>query len=124
MIKSFFGEPKDSDWATKRQHTADIEGGIKITPVPITAGEQVNVVYDGLLAVHGADKVYLHAGFGHPQNWQQVVDQPMVKTSAGWETTMRVDNASRFNFCFKDSSGNWDNNRGQNWSYEIHYGDL
>ncbi|NPV91106.1 MAG: carbohydrate-binding protein [Firmicutes bacterium] len=124
MIKSFFGDPRNKDRETKRQHYAEIEGGIKINPVPITAGDKVNVLYDGVLADSGADKVYLHAGYGHPQDWREVIDQPMVRTNGGWEATMRVENASRFNFCFKDSAGNWDNNQGRNWSYEIHYGGL
>lgn len=125
MIKSFFGgESRERDLDTRRRNLAEIEGGVRINPVPITAGEQVDIIYEGLLANHGADKVFLHAGFGNPQNWQKVIDYPMVKTAEGWETTVRVDNASRFNFCFKDSAGNWDNNSGKNWSYEIHYGGL
>lgn len=124
MIKSFFGEPKERTWETERRNTAEIEGGIKINPVPITAGSQVNVVYNGILAAHGGEKVFLHAGYGHPQNWQMVKDYPMVKSTDGWETTIRVDNASRLNFCFKDSADHWDNNMGKNWSYEIHYGGL
>jgi len=106
------------------RHTAEIEGGIKVSPVPITAGDQVRVVYNGLLAACGADKVYLHAGYGSPYNWQGVADHPMVRTPEGWEAVVRVENASRFNFCFKDSANNWDNNNGRNWSYEIHYGGL
>lgn len=108
----------------KRQHAAEIEGGVMIRPVPLTRGEQVTITYDGLLSYAGADQVYLHSGFGSNQNWQQVYDHKMVRTARGWETTFEITDGSRLNFCFKDSANNWDNNYGKNWSYEIHEGDL
>lgn len=106
--------------AKKIEEVAD---GIYMEPVPITLGDDVKIKYKGILA-GGAQKVYLHAGFGYNQ-WDQVQDIPMRKTrDGGWSATLKVEDASRLNFCFKDNADNWDNNSGRNWSYEIHNGAM
>ena len=97
-------------------------GGVNVYPTPITRGEHVNIIYDGLLASSGADEVYLHVGFGTHGNWQDIRDIKMFHTGRGWEQTLKASDPSRLNFCFKDSADNWDNNSGYNWSFEIHDG--
>ena len=99
-------------------------GGVAVDPVPITAGEDVTVLYHGHLAEGGTGKVWLHAGYGHADNWQAVADHPMEKTGWGWVKKFRVNDASRLNFCFRDDANRWDNNNGVNWSFEIHRGGL
>lgn len=122
MNKSFFGESYNESWRPEREHLAEIEGQVKIGPVPITAGEEITVCYNGLLARSGADQVFLRTGYGLPNDWHRVHDYKMERTSEGWQVNFPVDSASRLNFCFKDSANNWDNNDGRNWSYEIHNG--
>lgn len=78
--------------------------------------KDVTIVYDGLLAKSGSSQVYLHTGIG--DKWQKVYDHRMESTSAGWEKTIQMENSS-INFCFKDSADNWDNNNGQNWTFNI-----
>lgn len=118
---------KRGRWPTEgkleRMHNEQYHG-VSVDPVPITAGEEVTVLYDGLLAKSGADRVWLHVGYGPADNWQNVTEYPMEKTGWGFVKKLRVEDASRFNFCFRDSANNWDNNNGLNWSYEIHRGEL
>ncbi|HHV62703.1 MAG TPA: carbohydrate-binding protein [Firmicutes bacterium] len=102
------------------------DDGVYVSPTPITAGTDVTIKYDGLLARAGADAVYLHAGFGPSNNWTNVRDIPMSKTIDDmWTAVIPVDieESSRLNFCFRDNAYNWDNNNGKNWSYEIHNGE-
>ncbi len=101
---------------------AEIEGGVTAHPVPITAGSEVNIKYNGLLATSGADAVYLHYGYGPANNWNEVTDLMMHRTSEGFEASIKVNSSDRLNFCFRDSANNWDNNCGRNWSYTIHSG--
>lgn len=61
-------------------------------------------------------------GYGNPQNWQDVQDIRMEKTERGFAKTIRFEDKERFNFCFKNSANNWDNNDGINWTFEIHNG--
>lgn len=97
-------------------------GGLVVDPVPITAGEEITILYNGLLSSSGADQVYLHCGYGTSNAWNDVQSVKMDKTERGWVKKFTVDNSSRFNICFKDSANNWDNNNGINWSFEIHDG--
>lgn len=97
-------------------------GGVNVYPTPITVGEHVNIVYNGLLAQSGAQEVYLRMGFGDSYDWHNVNELKMLHTGRGWEQTMQIKDPSRLNFCFRDNAFNWDNNNGLNWSYEIHNG--
>ncbi|MFA7634652.1 MAG: carbohydrate-binding protein [Bacillota bacterium] len=102
-----------------------LTGGVSVSPMPITAGEEVTVKYNGLLAEAGADSMYLHAGFGAAGAWHSVLDIPMSQEKPGvWRATIPLDpgETSRLNFCFKDRASNWDNNYGLNWSFDIHNG--
>jgi len=101
---------------------AEIEGGVIATPVPITAGSSVHIIYSGLLAENGADRVYLHTGYGPSYAWRMVHDYEMSPSKWGWESVIEITGDDRFNFCFHDSANNWDNNNGRNWSYEVHNG--
>lgn len=107
----------------KLMREADYPGGVVVDPTPITAGAKVTVLYYGLLAENGAEDIYLHTGYGTNDSWYDEYDFKMGKTTRGFEKTFDVNDPSRLNFCFKDGIGNWDNNSGHNWSFEIHTGE-
>ncbi|MHB1418510.1 MAG: carbohydrate-binding protein [Bacillota bacterium] len=96
--------------------------GVVVDPVPVTAGEEVTVLYYGLLSDSGADQVWLHTGYGNAHQWQQVHDYRMEHTGRGWVKTFPAEGPGQLNFCFKDSASNWDNNSGVNWTYQVHSG--
>ena len=91
--------------------------GIKVEPVT-ASGHDVRIIYDGLLAKSGAQQLYLHTGFGKRRSWENVYDHRMEPTGRGWEKTLNMEN-KQINFCFKDCANNWDNNRGENWTYVV-----
>lgn len=91
--------------------------GINVSPQTVRSGELVRVNYNGLLAMSGADQVYLHTGYG--DNWEYVSDLPMQRTGSDWQKVFPVEHPGKLNFCFKDSANNWDNNLGQNWNVPI-----
>ncbi|MBM7854987.1 hypothetical protein JOC37_001369 [Desulfohalotomaculum tongense] len=120
---SNFGSGNTAAYRLRNMRDAEYPGGVVVDPVPITAGEEIVVFYNGLLADSGADSVYLHYGFGDSTRWHGVQDLRMAKTGFGFVKTLRMPEISgRFNFCFHDSAHNWDNNNGVNWSFEIHDG--
>lgn len=115
-----------SEYAAKTAKT-DMEfmGGVAVEPLPITAGGEIKAKYRGLLHKNGAQEIYMHAGYGH-RDWHGIQDIKMTKAPDGsWSATVNLDpeETSRFNFCFRDSAFNWDNNKGLNWSIEIHNGE-
>ncbi|MCK4258594.1 MAG: carbohydrate-binding protein [Halanaerobiales bacterium] len=103
---------------------ADLDQGIKVTPTPIIAGQRVDIQYEGLLAKSGAQDLYCHTGFGLNDGWENITDVKMNRLGNCFATKIAVDKDSRLNFCFHDNAGNWDNNSGRNWSFEIHNGKL
>ena len=98
--------------------------GIEVKPTPITAGQKVNVKYNGLLSRDGAEQVYLHAGFGTDNVWDEVKNIKMAKIQNNWQAKIDMTKDDRFYFCFHDNAGNWDNNNGNNWGFEVHNGRL
>ncbi len=95
------------------------ENGIIIQPAEPLPNETVKIVYNGLLAKSGATHVLAHVGFG--QKWAYVHDYSMKKTANGFETDVTVQHADTLNIAFKDCATNWDNNSGQNYSFDIAY---
>ncbi|ATW23460.1 carbohydrate-binding protein [Candidatus Formimonas warabiya] len=91
--------------------------GIRLDPMPDQVGEKCRITYEGLLKQCGADQVYLHCGFG--SSWNNVQDLPMYNTANGCTCDVTMAQDGLFNFCFKDSANNWDNNNGSNWSFTI-----
>ncbi len=99
-------------------------GGTNVTigPDPAVAGEGVTITYDpagGPLA--GASDIYLHYGF---DNWANVVaPDPLMSWNAAagyWDITVPVDiDATLLDIVFNDGLGNWDNNGGADWHFNV-----
>lgn len=87
--------------------------GLTVSPLNFNAGDKIKVTYNGLLSQSGADEVYAHIGWG--DTWENVNDIKMSKTKSGFTTTITAYN-SALNLCFKDTSNNWDNNNGCNYT--------
>lgn len=103
--------------ATKKAYI-EVAEGIFMEPVPVVEGKEVRIKYKGYLASTGAKKIYLHVGFGEG-TWDNVQDIPMRKLrDGGWSAALTA-KSSKMNLCFKDDAENWDNNFGQNWSFDI-----
>ncbi|MCL6635544.1 MAG: carbohydrate-binding protein [Peptococcaceae bacterium] len=113
----------DGEMRLKAMHESGLVAGVSVDPTPITAGEEITVLYNGRLCNEGRGQVYLHYGYGKHNNWRNVSETGMEKTGWGWVSTVRMpDGEGRFNFCFRDEANGWDNNDGINWSFEIHNG--
>jgi len=94
-----------------------INNGVSLSPAVPTAGDNVKVVYDGLLSKSGAEQVYARIGYGN--GWDNPYDYKMTRAMTGFEATVPVTNADTLNICFKDSANNWDNNSGMNYVFDI-----
>ncbi|MDR3561703.1 MAG: carbohydrate-binding protein [Negativicutes bacterium] len=92
--------------------------GVALSPAVPAKGETARVVYKGLLADSGADRVYVHVGFG--DDWKKTADYRMIRTEQGFEAAIPVTTANTMNLCFKDNANNWDNNAGDNYSFHVH----
>lgn len=77
----------------------------------------VKISYTGKLFSDNADKVFIHYGFG--LLWENLNDIEMEKTELGFQAEVELPESDSFNFCFKDSNNNWDNNDGNNYIFPI-----
>lgn len=77
----------------------------------------IKISYTGKLFQENAKEVFIHYGFG--LNWNQVNDIKMDKTELGFQAEIELNDDASFNFCFKDSENNWDNNEGENYIFPI-----
>lgn len=94
-----------------------IANGVIITPNVIAHGDNAKVLYKGLLYNSGADQVFMHVGYG--DEWNQIKDVKMERTVEGFEAMIPIESHDKLNMAFKDSAGNWDNNSGRNYSFEV-----
>lgn len=83
----------------------------------IVENKDIKLTYAGKLFQDGVQSVQVHYGYG--DNWDYAGDIQMEKTELGYQANIYVQKASRLNFCFKGINGEWDNNNGQNYSFEI-----
>lgn len=105
-----------STTCTKKTTTAKNpykSNGLTVSPLSFSAGDKIKVTYNGILSQSGASDVYAHIGWGN--TWENVDDVKMSKTKSGFTATITAYN-SDLNLCFKDTSNNWDNNNGYNYT--------
>lgn len=90
---------------------------VSVEPAPARRGQNVDIVYKGLLANSGADACWLHYGF---DGWKSPATMPMWRQPDGtFKATVTATGNHELNFCFKDSADHWDNNSGWNWKVDI-----
>ena len=83
----------------------------------IIEGTKVKISYVGYLFQNGSEEVFLHYGFG--MNWDNVTEIKMEKTELGFQCEIDIMKAETLNLCFRNATGEWDNNFGQNFSFDI-----
>lgn len=83
----------------------------------IVENTEIKVTYAGYLFQNGSSEVVIHYGFGN--EWTNAQDIVMQKTELGYQATVNVTGGETLNFCFRNSNGEWDNNNGCNYQFEI-----
>lgn len=83
--------------------------------------EEVNTLrltYNGILAGSGAQEIYAVIGYGNNMKWESVEEYPMHNMgNQTFDLVFPVKRSGNINIAFRDSTGNWDNNSGMNYSY-------
>ena len=93
------------------------KNGVIVTPNVVADGDNLTITYKGLLYNDGAHSVLMHTGYG--EDWKDTKDVRMEKTYNGFEAKLPVKSHEKLNMVFKDCAGNWDNNSGRNYSFEV-----
>ncbi|WP_084665751.1 glycoside hydrolase family 15 protein [Thermanaeromonas toyohensis] len=94
---------------------------VDMFPNPPVKGQPVTIYYKGFLASDPATRsITLHYGF---DGWAAgtINDVAMSKRADGfWEVTLTMPtDRYKFDFCFVNNAGTWDNNGGADWHYGV-----
>ena len=77
----------------------------------------IKISYTGTFFENNSEKVFIHYGFG--QNWDNVEEKEMEKTELGFQAEIELPESDYLKFCFKNSNDEWDNNNGEDYSFQI-----
>ena len=77
----------------------------------------IKISYTGTFFENDSEEVYIHYGFG--PNWENVSEIKMEKTELGFQAEVELISSDSFNFCFRNSNNEWDNNNGENYIFPI-----
>ena len=78
---------------------------------------KVKISYVGELFQNNSEEVYIHYGFG--LNWDGLNELKMEKTELGFQAEITLPESETFNFCFRNSNNEWDNNNCENYIFPI-----
>ena len=79
--------------------------------------KKVNITYSGDLFKKNSDSVAIVYGFN--DEWHHTTEKLMEKTENGFTAEINLLNYNNFNFCFRNSNYEWDNNNYQNYTSPI-----
>ena len=83
----------------------------------LVENSKVKISYAGKLFQDNCEDVYIHYGFG--LNWDNIGEIKMEKTELGFQAEVELISSDSFNFCFRNSNNEWDNNNGENYIFPI-----
>lgn len=85
----------------------------------LVANNTVKISYTGTFFQDGSTNVYIRYGFGN--NWENATEVEMKKTELGFQIEVELLDKGTFSFCVKNENGQWDNNNGENYNFEINH---
>ncbi len=96
----------------------DFTKDIYINKDEIVENSEIVLLYKGYLFENNrVDNVYISYGYG--DLWENKSEIKMKSSTYGYLATMNIENGETLQFCFRNDSGQWDNNNGQNYILPI-----
>jgi hypothetical protein len=83
----------------------------------LVQNSKVKISYTGTFFDNNSEEVFIHYGFG--TNWDNLSEIKMDKTDLGFQSEIDLLDSDSFNFCFRNSNNEWDNNNGQNYTFPL-----
>lgn len=96
----------------------DFTKDIYINKDKIYENSEIVILYKGFLFSNNlTDEVYISYGYGNM--WENKNEIKMKPSTFGYLATINIGYGKELQFCFKNSSGKWDNNNNQNYILPI-----
>ena len=83
----------------------------------LVRNSKVKISYTGKFFEENNNNVYLHYGYGN--QWDNLSDIEMTKTELGYQAEIELIASNTLNICFRNENNVWDNNNGQNYSFNV-----
>lgn len=83
----------------------------------LVQNSKVKISYSGTLFQANSEEVFIH--YGYDNDWKEIGEIKMKKTDLGFQAEVDLPAYDTFNFCFRDSENNWDNNETANYVFDI-----
>lgn len=100
----------------------DFTKDIYINKEKIYKNSEIVILYKGFLFSNTlTDDVYISYGYGNM--WENKNEIKMKPSTFGYLATITINNGTELQFCFKNSSGTWDNNNNKNYILPIEDGE-
>ncbi len=93
------------------------EYGVTLSKSVLRAGDELELIYNGLLKNCGAGDVRAHIGYN--ETWEDAVTLDMAPINDAFVVRLTLKKAGTINCAFVDPLGNWDNNSGSNYSFTV-----
>lgn len=91
--------------------------GVALSKSAARAGDELDLIYNGLLKNCGASEVKAHIGYN--EGWEDAITLDMVPINDVFMVRLALKKAGTLNCAFVDPLGNWDNNSGANYSFKV-----
>lgn len=88
----------------------------------LVQNSKVKISYTGTLFQADSEEVFIHYGFDN--DWKEISEIKMEKTDLGFQAEVELPEYDTFNFCFRDSDNNWDNNETANYVFDIEKSEM
>lgn len=96
----------------------DFTKDIYINKDKICEDSEIVILYKGFLFSNNlTDEVYLSYGYGNL--WENKNEIKMKPSTFGYLATIQIGSGKELQFCFKNSTGEWDNNNNKNYILPI-----
>ena len=96
----------------------DFTKDIYINKEKIVENSEIVILYKGFLFSNNpSDEVYISYGYGNL--WDKKSEIKMKPSTFGCLATVKIEGNDNFQFCFKNSFEQWDNNNGANYILPI-----
>ena len=83
----------------------------------LTPNSKVKISYTGKFFEDASKTVVLHYCFDN--NWEYVVDIEMNKTELGYQAELEIQDNKSINISFFNEKNEWDNNKSENYNFQI-----
>lgn len=92
-----------------------MDGEVRMDPMPPVRGREVKIFYAGPLAESGQEPLYVYVNYSTPASIEASRRVLMTREEPGFCAAFAAEQEERMRFYFRSQDGNVDDNQGEGW---------